>query len=663
MPSLPDVVSELLSETGALSKFKEFELRPQQGRMASAIADALTRQKHFIVEAPTGVGKTLAYLVPAILYAQEAKRKAIVSTHTKNLQEQIARKDIPIVRSLLDSKFTAVVLKGRKNYLCTTRLQHALEATALLFNDKQREQLNLLHDWSRRTTTGDLEDLDFAVDPDVWEMVASEKGICSSQVCGFGCFFQQVKERARQARLVVMNHALFFTLFATQESDECFVFPNDFVIFDEAHTLEQVAGVGIGKKISRYQILSAVHKLYNPKTKKGLFGKQKKATRAFCEEVEVAALEFFDTIRMVTQSQLGKDAFAKELRVRRPHFVDDRLTKPLRDLQREVENVEETAKRDIEKAELAAAKRSLWEAETLVREFLEQPEERFTYWIELSGNRYSNVTLNASPSSIAESVAPKLFRADTSVIMTSATLAVNNSLDYFQRRIGAIGIGGLILDSPFDHTRQMSLSIVKEIPEPDADGYAATLPDWIMRSVDRSEGKALVLFTSTALMNSVAQHVKPAFSERGIRLLVQGIDYQRHELLQEFKRDINSVLFGLDSFWQGIDVPGEALEHVIITRLPFTVPNHPLIESRIEQIAQRGGNSFMEYTLPEAVLKFRQGVGRLLRSTSDRGIVTILDSRIVRKRYGRIFLNSIPKCPTDVLGENNEVFPLETADW
>jgi ATP-dependent DNA helicase DinG len=663
MASLLNTVSAIFSERGALSKFKEFELRPQQGRMASAIADALTQKKHFIVEAPTGVGKTLAYLVPAILYAQEAKRKAIVSTHTKNLQEQIARKDIPIVRSLLDSKFTAVVLKGRGNYLCTTRLRRALEATALLFNDKQVEQLKLLDDWSRRTTTGDLEDVDFAVDPDVWEMVASEKGVCSSQVCGLGCFFQQVKEGARQARLVVMNHALFFTLFATQESDEFFVFPNDFVILDEAHTLEHVAGVGIGKKISRYQVLSAIHKLYNPKTKKGLLAKQKKATQACCEEVEIAALEFFDTIRMVTQSQLGKHAFAKELRVRRSNIVDDRLTKPLRDLQREVEKVEATAKHDVEKAELAAAKRSLWEAETLVREFLEQPEESFTYWIELSGNRYSNVTLNASPSSIAESVAPKLFRADTSVIMTSATLAVNNSLDYFQRRIGAIGIGGMILDSPFDHTRQMSLSIVKEIPEPDADGYAETLPEWIIRSVDRSEGKALVLFTSNALMNSVAQQLKPAFDERGIRLLVQGTDYHRHELLQEFKRDISSVLFGLDSFWQGIDVPGEALEHVIITRLPFTVPNHPLIESRIEQIAQRGGNSFLEYTLPEAVLKFRQGVGRLLRSTSDRGIVTILDSRIVRKRYGRIFLNSIPKCPIDVLSENREVFPLESADW
>lgn len=663
MASLSTTVADIFSETGALSKFKEFELRPQQGKMASAIADALTHQKHFIVEAPTGVGKTLAYLVPAVLYAQEAKRKAIVSTHTKNLQEQIARKDIPIVRSLLDSKFTAVVLKGRKNYLCTTRLQRALEATALLFDDKQQEQLRQLHEWSRRTTTGDLEDLDFAIDPDVWEMVASEKGICSSPVCGFGCFFQQVKERARQARLVVMNHALFFTLLAAQESEEFFVFPNDFVIFDEAQTLEQVAGVGIGKKISRYQVLSAIHKLYNPKTKKGLLARQKKATRTFCETVETEALEFFDTIRMVTQSQLGKNAFAKELRVRRPHFVDDRLTKPLRDLQREVETVEESAKRDIEKAEFAAAKRALWEAETLVREFLEQPEERFTYWVELSGNRYSNVTLNASPSSIAESVAPKLFRADTSVIMTSATLAVNNSLDYFQRRIGAIGIGGMILDSPFDHTRQMSISIAKEIPEPDTDGYAEALPDWIMRSVDRSHGKALVLFTSTALMNSTAHQLKASFGERNIRLLVQGIDYQRHELLQEFKRDINSVLFGLDSFWQGIDVPGEALEHVIITRLPFTVPNHPLIESRIEQIAQRGGNSFLEYTLPEAVLKFRQGVGRLLRSTSDRGIVTILDSRIFRKRYGRVFLSSIPKCPTEILSENNEVFPLETTDW
>ncbi len=660
MSSLDDTVADVFSATGRLSGFKEFELRPQQGTMAAAIAQSLQKQRHLIVEAPTGVGKTLAYLVPALLYAQEAKRKAIVSTHTKNLQEQIARKDIPIVRSLLDVKFSAVVLKGRRNYLCTTRLQRALETTGLLFDIKQQEQLMQIHAWSRRTTTGDFEDLDVNVDPEVWEMVSSEMGICSAQVCGFSCFFQQVKERARQARLVVMNHALFFTLFAAQESEEFFVFPNDFVIFDEAHTLEAVAGSGIGKKISRYQVLSSIHKLYNPKTKRGLFAKQKKAVRAMCEDVEAGAEDFFDTIRTVAQSQLAGNPYSKELRVRRPHVVDDRITPPLRELQREVEKAEGTAKNDVEKAELAAARRYVREAEVLIDEFLEHEEEKFTYWIELSGR--ANVTLCASPSNIAESVAPKLFRDGTSIIMTSATLAVNNSLDYFQRRLGAVGIEGIILDSPFAYDKQMSLCIGHDMPEPETDGYTGALPEWIMHAVDRTNGRALVLFTSTALMNTIASRLKPEFELRGIRLLVQGTDYQRHELLQEFKRDISSVLFGLDSFWQGIDVPGEALEHVIITRLPFTVPNHPLIEARIELITSRGGNSFMEYTLPEAVLKLRQGAGRLLRSRSDNGIVTILDSRIVNKRYGRVFLDSLPKCKIELLHKQGGVFLAESVD-
>jgi ATP-dependent DNA helicase DinG len=457
-----------------------------------------------------------------------------------------------------------------------------------------------------------------------------------------------------------MNHALFFTLMALQESEEQYIFPNDFVIFDEAHTLESVAGLGIGKNISRYQVLSAIHRLYNPKTKKGLFAKQKKAVRALCEETEDVTIEFFETVRRV---MLAQETQAKEVRVRRPNIVDDAITSALRRLEKESGKIQETIKHEAEQNEVEAAKRSLWEAQVLIGEFLEQSESDFTYWVDIGSGRSANITLCASPSNVAEALGPKIFRNGTSVIMTSATLAVNNSLDYFQRRIGGVGVSGLILDSPFDHHKQMRLNIAREIPEPDVDGFANELPHWIMQSVDSSNGKALVLFTSTALMRAVAQQLTPDFAERGIKLLVQGFEQQRHELLQEFKRDIHSVLFGLDSFWQGVDVPGEALEHVIITRLPFAVPNHPLIESKLEMISKRGGNSFMEYTLPEAVLKLRQGVGRLLRSTSDKGMVTILDSRILKKRYGKIFLDSLPSCSIEILSKTGDVSEQISADW
>lgn len=659
--SYVQTIDDIFSESGALSKLQEFEYRPQQRQMATAVAGALESGKHLIVEAPTGVGKSLAYLVPAMMYARREKRKAIVSTHTKNLQEQLFRKDMTIVRGILgDREAHAVILKGRRNYLCTSRLQRALSFTGSLFNDEEQDQLQRIAAWAGRTVDGDVEHLGFTPTAAVWESVCSEKGICSTVACGSGCFFQLAKARVRAANLVIMNHALFFTLMALQESGEYFIFPNDFVIFDEAHTLEGVAGAGIGKNISRYQVLSAIHKLYNGRTKKGLFARQKKAVRALCEETEERALEFFETLRTAAQMQVTSPS--TEVRIRRPYIVQDSLTGRLQHLEREAEKIQATLKQEFEQNEVASARRALWEAQVLIGEFLEQPEADFTYWVEFSAGRSGNITLCASPSDIADTIGPKLFRDNASVIMTSATLAVNNSLDYFQRRIGGVGITGCMLDSPFDHRTHMQLRIAHDMPEPDTDGYAAALPGWILQSVDHSGGRALVLFTSATLMRAMARELEEEFTNRGIALLVQGANRQRHELLQEFKRDIHSVLFGLDSFWQGVDVPGEALEHVIITRLPFSVPNHPLIEAKLEAIARRGGNAFLEYTLPEAVLKFRQGAGRLLRSTSDRGTVTVLDSRVLKKSYGKVFLSSIPKCPVELIASNGEVLPV-TEDW
>ena len=286
--------------------------------------------------------------------------------------------------------------------------------------------------------------------------------------------------------------------------------------------------------------------------------------------------------------------------------------------------------------------------------FLEQVDRDLTYWVELPPGASKNVTLCAAPSDIGHVLGPRLFRQGSSVIMTSATLSVNGSLEYFKNRVGGTNTEGLILDSPFDHARQMTLSIAGDIAEPESDAYGEELPLWIMRSIDRTHGKALVLFTNTSTMRAAAAALSGEIARRGLTLMVQGIDGQRHQLLEEFKRDVHSVLFGLDSFWMGVDVPGEALEHVIITRLPFAFPNHPLIEARLEGIAARGGNSFMEYTLPEAILKFKQGAGRLIRTREDRGIVTILDARIVRKSYGRAFISSLPKCPVEILSAKGD---------
>lgn len=650
-------IESIFSENGTLASIPNYEHRPQQLEMARAIQSALQSNSHLIIEAPTGVGKSLAYLVPAILHAVTNGRKAIVSTHTKNLQEQLLQKDTELARTLLPVKFTAALLKGRRNYLCTTRLANALSHHKQLFETEESQQLGLLAEWADSTIDGDLENIPFTLSPAVKQQVCSEQGACSQQICGSGCFFQRAKARARSADLIVMNHALFFTLLATQPQRDGFFFDNDFVIFDEAHTLEAVAGTGIGKSLSRFQVVYAIHRLFNPKTKKGLLSKiRKKSARQTCADAEEVVTEFFD---MVAVAARRSNPSATTIRIRGPHLLANIAEAPLQQLLDLVKELIEDEESKLNKEELSIAQRSLEESQFLISEFLEQADPSLTYWIELSDRGSGNVTLCSAPTDISTSVGPLLFRENTSVILTSATLAVGGSLDYIQRRLGATPAETVILDTPFDFRRQMRVTIGADMPAPDTPDYERELPSWILSSILRSGGKALVLFTSTALMKRMANTLRQPLRDEGLQLLVQGIGPSRYELLQEFKRDIDSVLFGLDSFWMGVDVPGEALEHVIITRLPFAVPDHPLIEAKTEFITQQGGNAFFDFTLPEAVIKLRQGVGRLIRSTTDKGIITILDSRIVTKRYGQLFLRSLPSCPVEAVSSSGVVEEYE----
>jgi ATP-dependent DNA helicase DinG len=645
-------VGSIFSKDGLLSKAKNFEFRPEQREMAVAVAKTLEEERHLVVEAGTGVGKSLAYLVPAILFALEQHKKAIVSTHTINLQEQLVHKDIPILKKILPVEFEAALLKGRHNYLCPRRLERALQQGNELFTTTEQAELTRLAEWARTTRDGSLSDLALEPDPKVWAQISSEPHICTTKTCGqrADCFYQQARKRILAADVIVINHTLLFMLLGSpdeqQERESGFLFPNDFIIFDEAHTIEQTASRQVGIGVSEYGLRSTIQRLYNARTKKGLFTFTRDATG-----VKLAA-SLIDDVDFFFRSVEGSCDFKKgrEFRIREPDLVAGTITGRLVALQARIAEVAKQTDDELLKAELQDLGRRIRDARDGIEIFLAQSASEHVYWVERTGKAAKFLSLNAAPIDVAPVLRRMLFREDCSSVMTSATLAVGRpDLAYFRKRVGAGDAEPLQLGSPFDFSKQMKIFIVQKMPDPRDAAYEEALEHWIAHFVEETDGRAFVLFTNYRAMLQVAAQMGEFFVKKGMNLLVQGAGLPRGLLLEQFKTTPRSILFGTDSFWMGVDVPGEALSNVIITRLPFAVPDHPLIEAKLEFIEARGGDAFTEYSLPEAILKMRQGVGRLIRTKSDKGIVVILDNRIVTKPYGRAFLSALPKCPVKII--------------
>ncbi len=646
-------IDTVFGQSGPIAKkMPNYEAREEQVKMAKAVQKAILNSHTLAVEAGTGVGKSFSYLVPVARYALENNSVALISTNTINLQEQIIQKDIPFLEKVLEKDFKAVLVKGRRNYLCLRRLRRSNFKQQDLFADEyEMQQFAKIVAWSYRTEDGSLYDLDEEPDPKVWDMVSANTESCMGKACPYKkqCFFQKAREKMQDARLLIVNHHLFFSNLAMQEDQKGILPEYDILVFDEAHSIENVATEHLGASASNISVKYLMDLLFNIKKQKGfLLTTGDQESMEWVEVVRKRSDSFFKGAKEYLEGK-KLNGTSESLRIRHPNFIDNSLLTPLQKLGESLAKARKNARNKEDEIETATYIRKINALSASLDVILNQTFDNYVYWIESSRNRRTNkVSINAAPINIGNILKNLVFSSRKPTILTSATLSVDSSsFEYFKERVGAKDSQELKLGSPFDYKNQVRMYIAKNMPRPDSiTSYASAVSERIKRYIEFTNGNAFVLFTSYGLMNIVYEELEGYLSDKGFSLLKQGAGLGRSKMLAKFKNNLGSILFGVDSFWQGIDVQGNALSNVIITKLPFAVPDSPVIEARIEEIQKRGGDAFLEYSLPEAVLRFKQGFGRLIRSKSDTGIIAILDSRIINKSYGRQFLNSIPKCET-----------------
>ena len=650
----------LFEQKGALATaLSDYEDRPSQRIMAGAVRQALEEEEVLLVEAGTGTGKSLAYLAPALFYAVQQKKKVLVSTHTIHLQEQLLHKDLPVLKKTLPFPFRAVLIKGRGNYVSLRRLEKANRHAQDLFGRAEEflEYDRLLR-WTLTTTDGSLQDLEPQPSLSLWEQVRSDADNCMGRKCPTyaQCFYYQARRQIEQADLLIVNHALFFSNLALRGSDYS-ILPNvDAIIFDEAHVLEEVATEHLGFAISASHIRYLLTRLYHPRKRKGILVAQKNVHSivSLVEETLKANDLLFQLIaeKVLCYSKKENDA----LRVRQSYWVENLLHEPLGRLYHGLDEARNTAESQEEELEYSSWMRKISGLQSQLDDFFEQSLEDSVYWIETHTNHVEKTTLSVAPIEVGAILKERLFDQTARVILTSATLAVEGTFSYLRERLGIDSARELMLDSPFDFQNQMTLHIPQRMPHPeDTESYLPTLIHQIKNYLLKSQGRAFVLFTSYHLMDSVYSALLDWLEQQGMTALKQGAGVPRHKMLQVFRETPKAVLFGTDSFWSGVDIQGEALSNVIITKLPFAVPDHPIHSARYEKIRQQGKDPFWSYALPQAIMKFKQGFGRLIRTKNDTGIVVVLDSRILTKNYGKNFLDSLPTCKIRVENDDETV--------